>query len=37
LPNPVSQPLLEAVDRYTTAKLGDGYFLTAIDGFTIPA
>jgi AraC-like DNA-binding protein len=34
LPNPVTKPLLDAVERYT-APLGEGYFVTAIDGFTI--
>jgi AraC-like DNA-binding protein len=35
LPNPVSQPLLDAVERYTAAQAGEGHFATAIDGFTI--
>jgi AraC-like DNA-binding protein len=34
LPNPVTKPLLDAVERYT-APMGEGYFVTAIDGFTI--
>ncbi len=34
LPNPVSQPLVDAVEHYT-APLGEGYFTTPIDGFTL--